>query len=208
MIALKRNHMFREESENTMRIFSQHIENARQANQDDIASNMPRPLLRKQTNLTVITCLILLTAVSYSAVEAQASETVGQPASVTNLIPSNSITSLSVSLDRPARSATAADQPSVPVGDRSSAASSSTSGSTSQSGSNFQVSVNGQDIAVPDNGSMSKSVPTADGSGQTNISITNTHSSDGNSYSHSFSSTNSNVTSSTNINVSLEHSSP
>jgi hypothetical protein len=207
MIPVKRNHMFREGSKNTMRIFSHHIEGTPQDSHNATPSSMPRPLLTKQNKRNVITCLLLVvTAASYSAIDAHASETSNQPASVTSLIPKGNIPSLpvkSLSSSGPFDNSAA-----PPTSDEVLGAPALSVGGSIPSSSNFQVTVNDKSIAVPQNGSMSQSVPAADGSGQTNISITNTHSSDGNAYSHSFSSISSSASGSTSVNVRSEHSSP
>lgn len=189
-----------------MRIFSQRAStrNADQSILDGTSSNIPRLLLHSPTNLTVITCLLLLAAISYTALETQASKTIGQPAAVTNQLPRNAVNSVQKLSIGSARAVTVA----APINNSHLGDSSSTVRTTSQSDSSFQVSVNGQDIAVPENGSVNKSVPTVDGSGQTDISVTNVHSSDGNSYTQSFSSTNSGLSSSTTMDVSSENSSP
>jgi hypothetical protein len=205
MIALKRNHMFREGSKNTMRIFSHHSNSTRQFTNDDAASNMPRPLLSKQDKLTVITCLLILSAASYSVIDSQASETPVQSANATSLMPKEGPTTLPTESVGPAARVSSTSTVAANSGEPSTP--SSTTGRSLQSSGNFQVSVNGQDITVPPNGSMSQYVPVADGSGQTHISVTNIHSSDGTSHTHSFSSTSS-VSSSTNLDVNSEHGSP
>ncbi len=65
------------------------------------------------------------------------------------------------------------------------------------SANDVKVTVNGQDVAVPENGSTQRTVPTADGIGQTSVNVTNNGSA-GNSSSSSLNvNVNSNSSSST-----------
>jgi hypothetical protein len=77
--------------------------------------------------------------------------------------------------------------------DQASSSGESVPGSTSNTSStNVQVNVNGQNIAVPENGSVQQTVPTQDGTGQSSVSVK---------------SSNNNSSSSLNVNISSNSSS-
>ena len=170
-----------------------------------MSQRTPRAV-RSRANYTGLTCLFLV-AIGYAGVHAQLSpSSTGQPAS--NLSVSPNVTQ--AVLTATSASQTAADTPDpskIPsTSNNSSAASEQT---TSDNSSSLQVTVNGQTIDVPANGSVNQTIPNETGNGQTEVSISNSQSSTGTSTGYSYSSTHSNDSSnSSSLRFSTEHTNP
>jgi hypothetical protein len=163
--------------------------------------------IRSRVNYTGLTCL-LLAAVGYVGVHSQSTVSTGQPASTISTSPDvnqavltvTSASHTAANTPDPANTSAASDVSAKPVVEES---------TSSDDNSNLQVTVNGQSIEVPANGSVNQSVPNETGDGQTNISISNSQSSSGASTGYSFTSTHSNESSSSSsVNFSSEHNSP
>ena len=93
-------------------------------------------------------------------------------------------------VDTPSRSITVQSSASDTTQPESSSTDPETSASTDQStagaasstsSTNVQVNVNGQSIAVPENGSVQKTVPTSDGTSQSSVSVNSSSNSSGTS---------------------------
>jgi hypothetical protein len=165
--------------------------------------------LRSRINYTGLTCLLLV-AIGYIGVHAQTTAvSTGQPASATSVSPGVSQAILTVSsasqaaVDTPDQADTSANANNT----LNNAA--TTEQSTSDDNTSLHVTVNGQSIDVPANGSTTQTIPSETGNGQTNVSISSSQSSTGTSNGYSFSSTNSNdSSSSSSVRFSSEHNSP
>jgi hypothetical protein len=157
--------------------------------------------IRSKISYSTLASLLFIAIVSYIGMGIQAAQP--QPAASTNSshqAPASAQTTLQVST--PATSDTPAD---------SSVTSAPVSSSVTSNGMDVAVTVNGQSIDVPENGSVSQTIPTADGNGQTSVSISNSQSTTGQGHNYNFTSTSSSVSSSDNSNsvqFDSEHSSP
>lgn len=163
---------------------------------------------RSRANYTGLTCLFLV-AVGYVGIHAQLlPSSTGQPASALSVRPDITQAILAAT----SASQTAADTPdpsNVPNANASTDKSAASEQTTSDNNTNLQVTVNGQTIDVPANGSVNQTIPNETGNGQTSISISNSQSSNGTSTGYSYSSTHSNdSSSSSSVRFSTEHTNP
>jgi hypothetical protein len=169
---------------------------------------LPKPTLRRHTNYTVLISMSLLAIVAYVDLSSQQLSTAG----TTKTTAKTSDQGSALTLNQLSSAAT-------PVA--AAAVSASADATTEQSSSTVtgtdplvQVTVNGQDVNVPDNGSTTQAVPTTDGTGQTDVSVSSNQSSTtGTGRNYSLTTTHTTVTSnSTNDNASFSidtnHSTP
>jgi hypothetical protein len=158
--------------------------------------------LRKRTNYTALACLILLAAVSYVGLNTQTASSSSQKPVSTTLTPQLNATKTNLDVG-------GGDTPQItqPIVNNSAQSTSA----TNDNNASMDITVNGQTIDVPDNGSISQTVPNPSGDGQTNISVSNTQSTTGSGRNYHFSSTHNSITSSTSTNsvdTTTEHNSP
>ena len=173
-------------------------------------SQLTSHAVRSRANYTGLTCLLLV-AVGYVGVHTQSTNaSTGQPASAVSVSPdiSQAIFAVSSASQTAAVTPDPADTNEANT-DNTPHKTNATEQTTSDDNASLQVTVNGQTIAVPANGSVTQTVPNETGDGQTNISVSNSQSSTGTSNSYSFTSTHSNdASSSSSMRFSTEHTSP
>jgi len=91
--------------------------------------------------------------------------------------------------------------PSAPIANASNGSNVSSDDSSNANTNSVSVTVNGQDIPVPENGTVEQTTTSPDGSSQTSIKVSGTQATTGTSYSSSITSVHSHVSSDNNLNV-------